>query len=124
MIHFKRSRLSASPSDGGFSDESSHPSNSASPADTPESSVDRHPLRIHVISVKLEPGVLEHLVNLVEKHAAQRGGKVGAQCLELTADSDHADVIVTAIHTRPRLERHIRWEIAVCGPNHLLHILR
>lgn len=116
---FKRPRSSASPSDGGVSDEST-PAFSASPPDTRKSSVDRHPLRVHVISAKLDPSALDDLINLVEKHISQRGGKVGAQILELTPDPDRADVVVTAIHTRPRLERHIRWEVIVCGLSSLV----
>ncbi|KAH0829157.1 hypothetical protein J3R83DRAFT_2666 [Lanmaoa asiatica] len=113
----KRSHSSAWPNGGAvLSDQGpskrAHADSASPTADTRETSVDQSPLRVYIISAKLLPGVLENLVSLVENHAVQHGGKVGAQNLELTADSDHADVIVTAVHTRPRLERHVNWEVA------------
>lgn len=90
--------------------------------DTQENSVDQCALKVYIISAKLLPGVLEDLACLVEKDTTPQGNKAGATNLELTTNWDHADVIVTAVHTRPRLERHVCWEVAVRGPSHLLHI--
>lgn len=124
----KRSHSSTSPSDGGvLSDQGpskrAH-TNSAFPvADTRESSVDQDPLRVYIIPAKLLPGVLENLVNLVEEHVAQHDHKAGAQNFRMSADVDQADVIVTAVRTRPRLERHVSWEVAVCEPFPLLYKL-
>ncbi|KAG8221279.1 hypothetical protein J3R82DRAFT_1445 [Butyriboletus roseoflavus] len=111
----KRSHSSPSPSDGGvLSDQGSSKRALASAvaSDTRESSVGQYPLRIYIISAKLLPGTLENLVNLVEEHTAHHGNTASAQNFELATDIDHADVIVTAVHTRPRLERHISWEVA------------
>lgn len=120
----KRSHSSASPSDGGvFSDQSPSKraqTDSPSPvADTRESSFDQFPLRVYIISAKFPPGDLENLVSLVEKHATQRDNEVRAQNFKLTADVDQADVIVTAVHTRPRLERHVSWNVTVRELSHL-----
>ncbi|KAN0081305.1 hypothetical protein V8E55_008929 [Tylopilus felleus] len=115
----KRSRSSTSRSESGVSSSSDQgPSkrtrdNTASQIlVTRESSVDQNPLRVYIISAKLSSVALENLVGLVEKSAAQQGNRVGARRLALTADSNRADVLVTAVHTRPRLERHVRWEVA------------
>lgn len=123
----KRSRSSTSRSESGVSSGSDQgPSkrtrdNTASQIlVTRESSVDQNPLRVYIISAKLSSVALENLVGLVEKSAAQQGNRVGARRLALTADSNRADVLVTAVHTRPRLERHVRWEVAVRGPSCLL----
>jgi hypothetical protein len=90
--------------------------NSASPINmgTLEDSVEQRPVRIYIIPVKFTAGTLENLASLVEKQAAQHD-EVDAPNLELTADLDSADVLVTAVRTRPRLERHISWDVAVCG---------
>ncbi|KAI9568766.1 hypothetical protein HD554DRAFT_2021404 [Boletus coccyginus] len=85
---------------------------SSSPVDTRESSVDQSPIQVYIISAKLLPVALEDLVNLVENNATSQRDRAGACNLELTLDLDHADVVVTAVHTRPRLERHVRWEVA------------
>lgn len=92
--------------------------------DTRESSVDQSPIQVYIISAKLLPVALEDLVNLVENNATSQRDRAGACNLELTLDLDHADVIVTAVHTRPRLERHVRWEVAVRGSLQLSYALR
>ncbi|KAG9312111.1 hypothetical protein JVU11DRAFT_7398 [Chiua virens] len=117
----RRSHTPISPTASGVpSDQTPSGSNrveyahSASPPmNTRESSVDQYPTRIHILSTKIQPGVLDELVSLVERSttALSHGDRVGSH-LELATDSDHADVIVTAIHTKPRLERHITWDVA------------
>jgi len=127
----KRSHSSAFHNDGGVSSNQG-PSkrahtDSASPGptvDTRESSVDRYLIKVYIISAKLLPAALEDLVNLVENNATPQRNKAGACNLELTLDLDDADVVVTAVHTRPRLERHVRWEVAVRGSLQLLYTLR
>lgn len=115
----KRSRSSTFPSDSGVG--ASKRLHSSASADSRESSVDQYPLRVHIIPAKLKTSALEDLVDLVEKPPTQNAGQAGARNLELAADLVHADVIVTAVHTKPRLERHIRWEVAVRGPFRLSH---
>jgi hypothetical protein len=92
----------------------------SSPPSARQSPVIDHPLRVHILPVKLQSGVLEGLINLVEKSSS---GGVGGQELQLTADVEQADVIVTTVHMRPRLERHIDWELAVCLSHYLLPTL-
>lgn len=123
----KRSRPSASPlSDGGVSSDIEGPSKraraySASPTVDIQGSVDQYPLRVYIIPAKLSPSELENLASLVGKNATQQGNKTGARILALAPDLDHVDAIVTAVHTRPRLERHVCWEVAVREPSHVLH---
>ncbi|KAF8435028.1 DNA polymerase mu [Boletus edulis BED1] len=108
----KRSHSSASPSDGGTSsDQGPSKRTHAQTPDTRGSSIDQYPLTVYIISAKLAPGELDNLVSLFEQNDL-RGNKAGARKLELTSDLDHADVIVAAIRTRPRLERHVGWEVA------------
>lgn len=127
----KRPRSFASPSNGGVSSDQgpskrAHADSASSgpTVDTRESSVDQCPLKVYIIPAKLLPSVLEDLACLVLTNAAPQGNKAGAKHLELTTNLEHADIVVTAVHTRPRLERHVSWEVAVRGPSHLLHILR
>ncbi|KAF8839108.1 Nucleotidyltransferase [Paxillus ammoniavirescens] len=84
----------------------------SSPPSARQSPVIDHPKRVHILPAKLQSGVLEGLINLVEKSVTQSSGSVGGPELQLTADVEQADVIVTAVHMRPRLERHIDWELA------------
>ena len=123
----KRLRSSTSPSNGDISDQGRSKrvhAHSLSPTSISEGSFDRCTLKVHIISAKLEPNAIADLVDLVERLSAQHGSQVGIPHLELTADLDLADVIVTAVHTRPRLERHISWEVAVRRLPHLVHTLR
>ncbi|KIJ65936.1 hypothetical protein HYDPIDRAFT_174727 [Hydnomerulius pinastri MD-312] len=86
---------------------------SSSPWNFQESSV--HPLRVYILPAKLETGTLEDLINLVEENSAQvhtGSGRVREQNLELTGDLEQADIIVTTVHMRRRLERHVDWELA------------
>lgn len=122
----KRSHSSTSPSDGAASSDqgpSKHTraSSASLSVDAQEISVDQYPLKVYIISAKLSHDVLQNLVSLVEKDIAKQGDGTGAQHLELTTDVDQANVVVTAVHTRPRLERHVHWDVAVRGPSHFAH---
>ncbi|KAF8548993.1 Nucleotidyltransferase [Imleria badia] len=114
----KRSHSSASPhSDGGVSPDQgpskrTHAYSASPTVDTRESSVDQYALRVYIIPAKLSHSALENLASLVEKNATEQGNSAGARNLALAANVDHADVVVTAVHTRPRLERHVCWEVA------------
>ncbi|KAF9228433.1 Nucleotidyltransferase [Gyrodon lividus] len=83
-----------------------------SPPSIRQSSVNDRTLGIHILPAKLRAEVLEDLINIVEKCIAQSNGRVGGRELELIADLEQADVIVTTVHMRPRLERYIDWELA------------
>ncbi|KIJ45736.1 hypothetical protein M422DRAFT_29810 [Sphaerobolus stellatus SS14] len=58
-------------------------------------------LSIHIIQAKIEATELDLLFSLAESNGA-----------ELVTNNEQAEVIVTAISMRRRLERHIKWEIA------------
>jgi hypothetical protein len=60
---------------------------------------------ICVLDTKLEPSVLLQLRNLVSTHG------------KLVMDPKDADVVITAIRMRARLERHLDFDTAV-GPLH------
>jgi hypothetical protein len=60
-------------------------------------------LVVHIIQSKLGSTELDHLYALAESNGA-----------DLQSNIENADVIVTRISMRKRLERHIKWEIAVC----------
>jgi hypothetical protein len=59
-------------------------------------------IRLHVIQAKLDGRALAELFALADAHA-------GTVC----ARPDDADVVVTAIRMRQRLERHLDWALAV-----------
>ncbi|KAH7883222.1 hypothetical protein F5I97DRAFT_1903328 [Phlebopus sp. FC_14] len=67
------------------------------------------PLKVHILPAKLDSLTFTKLVSLVD-------GKVGAESrhvgLEHSGDPQQADVIVTAVRMRPRLERHMDWKLA------------
>ncbi|KAF9243165.1 hypothetical protein BU15DRAFT_86558 [Melanogaster broomeanus] len=77
-----------------------------------QSSVNDRPITVHILPAKLRAGVLEGLINLVENSIGRSAGRLGGQELELTADLQQADVIVTTVRMRTRLERHVGWELA------------
>lgn len=58
-------------------------------------------LKFYIISAKLTAEVVEELVQLVEIN----GGRM--------VSVEKSDIIITAIGMRVRLERHVRWDIAV-----------
>lgn len=68
--------------------------------------------KICIISVKFKPQEIGELTDVCEEH----GGR-------MEANADAADIVLTKIGTRARLERHIAWEAAqmrvVVGPEYL-----
>jgi hypothetical protein len=59
-------------------------------------------LKINIIDIKLTPQQVGVLTDLAEELGAR-----------MVAHPDMADIVVTEIGTRARLERHITWEAAV-----------
>lgn len=59
-------------------------------------------IKIHILQAKLQPDILSELYALAESSGAT-----------LVAEAKDAEVVITAIGMRKRLERHIPWEIAV-----------
>lgn len=62
---------------------------------------------LYIVQAKLDPSSLSELFRLAERHAQR-----------LCSDANEADVIITTIRMRRRLERHIPWSLAVSrGPS-------
>jgi len=59
-------------------------------------------LSMYIIQSKIDPEELDLLYSLAENNGA-----------EVQTDIQKADVIVTSISMRRRLERHVSWEVAV-----------
>jgi len=66
------------------------------------------PIRVCIVDAKLDSNVLREMHNLLESAANHSPLR-----LEECSDAGKADVIVTAIQMRRRLERHLDWNIAV-----------
>ncbi|KAL1745039.1 hypothetical protein HDZ31DRAFT_37285 [Schizophyllum fasciatum] len=64
-------------------------------------------LKVHVVQAKLDPDEVARLYSLVETHRVD-----GLLDFELTPHPSDADVIVTAVRMRKRLERHVPWGLA------------
>lgn len=77
-----------------------------------ESSYALSQIKVHIIQAKLQPDALADLVSLIEDISPPRSLR-----LALCADPKQADVVVTAVRMRQRLERHLDWELAVCLPS-------
>lgn len=103
---------SDSGSDGGSSSRRIRPSSPWSMSDR----TDVQPLRVYILPIKLDTGTFENLITLVEENTARISSVKGGMDkvnLQLSGDLRQADVIVTAVHMRRRLERHVDWELAV-----------
>lgn len=59
-------------------------------------------IKIHIVPAKLPSDTIEQLASLIHDADAISCGH-----------PEEADVLVTGIHMRKRLERHVNWEIAV-----------
>ncbi|KAG1739124.1 uncharacterized protein EDB91DRAFT_1135971 [Suillus paluster] len=78
------------------------------------------PLLVYILQAKIHPETMSELAALVENYTIERvdsqrnqgPGVVSKLNLELTGDVKKANIIVTAIKMRQRLERHIDWRIA------------
>ncbi|KAI6148381.1 hypothetical protein BKA82DRAFT_4136271 [Pisolithus tinctorius] len=87
---------------------------------TDNTSADNPPLKIYVLSVKFDATTYQSLVCLVEDCLLRVGkdehSPATLRRVELSANLEEADVIVTAIRTRPRLERHVNPSLAKSRP--------
>jgi DNA polymerase mu len=68
------------------------------------------PLRVYVVQAKLDEKEISDIYRLVESHGTGDNGLH----LQLSSNAEAADIILTAVHMPKRLERHIRWDVAVC----------
>jgi DNA polymerase IV len=65
-------------------------------------------VKVHVVQAKLDSEEISHLYSVIDRQ--RRSGTLD---LELCMKPDEADVVVTAVRMRKRLERHLDWTLAV-----------
>lgn len=112
MSPAKRSRSSSY----ATSNESDYSPRKRQRSSADSDSSDEHPrLKVYIVQAKLDPDEVARLYNLVETYSVD-----GGLDFELAPNPNDADVIVTAVRMRKRLERHVNWELAV---SHLLRLL-
>lgn len=77
-------------------------------------------IAIYILQTKLDSKTANRLFNIAESEEVYRNEDSGSTSgasdgvkFELCHEIDQADVIITAVHMRKRLERHIDWEVAV-----------
>ncbi|KAM6502527.1 DNA polymerase mu [Amanita muscaria] len=113
----KRPRPSPSPSPTPRKHQRSHSTESAA-------SSAFAPIKIYIVQAKLDPPTVSELFSLVESRSND------PECfrLELCSDASDADIIVTAVRMKKRLERHIDWNVArqkaVVTPDWLRHSVK
>jgi DNA polymerase mu len=99
-------------SNDNSSSESEHLSPSPSPVST--SGV----VKLYIVQAKLNAQDISQLFSLAETHnlrvSKSRNAVIPETKLELCATAEEADIIISNVHMRKRLERHIDWDLAVC----------
>lgn len=80
---------------------------------TDDSDDEARPLRVYIVQAKLSSDAVKELYQLVEEFASSSSETEQASEMELCSDPKKADIIITAVHMKPRLERHISWSVAV-----------
>lgn len=85
---------------------------------TDNDSADYTPLKVYVLSAKFDSTAYQSLISLVEDRSLSVGENQHSPVrrIELSANLEEADVIVTAIRTRSRLERHVNPSLARLKP--------
>lgn len=82
------------------------------------SEVQKSSLNIYLLDAKLKPDVVEEISALVDRFHNVDGNSSSKEEftereLQLCPNVEDADVIITAVRMRKRLERHVNWNIAV-----------
>ncbi|KAL1736401.1 hypothetical protein EV714DRAFT_199088 [Schizophyllum commune] len=103
MSPAKRSRSSSY----ATSDESDYAPRKRQRSSSSDSSDEHRRLKVYIVQAKLSSDEVARLYNLVETHSVD-----GGLDFELAPNPNFADVIVTAVRMRKRLERHVDWELA------------
>ncbi|TFK74584.1 Nucleotidyltransferase [Pluteus cervinus] len=71
-------------------------------------------IKVHIIQAKLDASTISELFFLIERQRAEQLAASSSlkRMFELRNDPLEADVIVTAVRMRKRLERHVSWDLA------------
>ncbi|KAK7036418.1 hypothetical protein VNI00_011615 [Paramarasmius palmivorus] len=91
-------------SSSSCSDSSSEPSRKRRRSVSPS---DAKTVNVYIVDAKLDAETIAELVSLVEE------SRINKQDLEICPRVEDADVIVTGVRMRKRLERHLEWNLAV-----------
>lgn len=77
-------------------------------------STDHNPLKIYIVDAKLDDCIAYELRSIVEASDSLFDKHGHPISLQLCAQVEDAEVVVTAVRMKQRLERHISWNLAVC----------
>ncbi|KAF4621400.1 hypothetical protein D9613_000864 [Agrocybe pediades] len=98
----KRRRRSSSSSSAGSADE----------ADNKSDAMDG-PLKVYIVQAKLSEQTISELYELIDSTRESGGAEQEPHLdLEICTRVEDADIILTGIQMRKRLERHVNWKIA------------
>ncbi|KAG6857179.1 hypothetical protein H0H87_008244 [Tephrocybe sp. NHM501043] len=67
-------------------------------------------IKVYVLQAKLDPSAIAELYSTIE---GRQDASDGGLHLQLCGNASDADIIITNVHMRRRLERHLDWNIAV-----------
>jgi len=70
-------------------------------------------ITVYIVQAKLDPEIVSDLFRVAEGDQVFEDGHRNGVRFNLCHDVGEAEVVVTAVHMRRRLERHIDWGIAV-----------
>ncbi|KAJ7686516.1 DNA polymerase mu [Mycena rosella] len=102
----KRRRMSGNVS------ESSSEYTPPTPLQIPTSGV----VKLYLVQAKLNAQSISELFSLAERHnlrvSKSQKDAPGATKLELCSTPEESDIIITNVHMRKRLERHVEWDLA------------
>jgi len=92
----------------------SNSSCSAGSADEARSRIEStgRPLKVYIVQAKLDEQTIAELYGLIESTQVSKEHHLE---LEICNQVEDADIILTVIQMRKRLERHVDWRIAVCN---------
>jgi hypothetical protein len=76
-------------------------------------------IKINVLDVKLDSATISEISNLIETQSLPPGIEPSGTSLPLLlcGNPEDADVIITAVKMRARLERHLPWHLAASIPS-------
>lgn len=92
---------------------------SSTAGSSPDESDTHHKvLKVYIVQEKLDDKTIRELFNAIEQHTDPSG----LLALQLCSVVQDADIIITAIRMRRRLQRHVNWNVAVSDTNRILHV--